>query len=262
MAKNYRLEATMNKHWLAILIFFSSIYAYSQRESTALIATDGINLYVAERGEIIKFDNNGSELVRYSSQFVDEYTNLDCSQPLKVLAFSEFSQQYIILDQFMAEAGTRRLIDLGIRYASVLCSAKDGNIWVVDQTSMILYKIDPLRDIQLIQVPLENLISSGENSIRQMVEHQGRIYLLDENKGVLMFDLYGNYLGLPVEYPVKSFQVIDDTIYYSTGKEIRKMILGKKESTLVLGDSKKEFAIIKDKLIGIEGGDLYFKNIN
>ena len=203
----------LNIRFLIVCLILAPALSYAQG-SSIIVETDGSNVYVSERGEIIKFDKAGNELVRYSSQMIDEFSILDCTQPLKVLAFSEFSQQYILLDQFLVESGNKRLIDLGVRYATVMCTAKDGGIWVIDQSSMLLKKIDPQRDILSIQVPLETIFRE-RSSFLSMVEYQNKLYVLEKNKGLHMFDLFGNHLGIVVEGNVTDFQVIKDGIIYT-----------------------------------------------
>ncbi len=173
---------------------------------------------VTPTNEVVKYSPGGQEVFRYNNNTRGELAYIDATDPFNLLLFYPELQAVAILDRTMNETALLLLFSADISNATAIGLANDNNIWVYDQAFFQLLKIAANGSV---------LASSGNLSAQRlpppMVQHivarQNFVYLHDPEKGVFVFDNFGQYHQLIPSEGYAFFQILDgQLILYKTGK--------------------------------------------
>lgn len=171
------------------------------------------NFYVVDnRNTLFKIDSLGNELFRYHRQS-GAVTNVDATNPFKLLLYYPSSQTIVITDNTLSLASTIELQPLGLTQVTSVCRSSDDNIWLFDASDFRLRKVDNSG----------NVVREGSDLLQQtgfapdvsfMLEHEQKVYLCDSVRGILVADLYGNYeKTIPIK-GLKRFQFVNNQLAY------------------------------------------------
>jgi len=141
------------------------------------------NIYLGfNSGKTEKYDKNLNYLEGYSLPNQSKISFIDPQNNLRLFIFQEDNQSFTILDRFSSVPVTYFIQDLGISYALAACPAPDQNIWIIANNPQILFKIDPLRNLKI----LESQIVLGD-SVSSMRAFQN-ILIVSSEKGTFVID--------------------------------------------------------------------------
>lgn len=168
--------------------------------------------------ELIKVAPDNDRILKYSLLRYGRPTNVDASNPLKVLLFYKDFSTIVLLDNNLAEKSVLKLQEKSFFQVSSACTSLDNKVWIYDALNYKLTKLDERLNIVLQSEDFgllfnENLIPTF---MREANEH---LYVSVPSHGILVFDLFGAYIKtLPLKH-VESFQVIkDQLVYFEDGK--------------------------------------------
>jgi hypothetical protein len=109
------------------------------------------------------------------------------------LVFYDDRQELLLLDRFMVPLSQLRLseyVDGTVRVATL---APDNQIWLLDESNLVLREFDP-NTLRLTQnTPLDLIIGRTRPDFRFIRQYQNNIYLVDRTTGIYVFDNLGNY---------------------------------------------------------------------
>ena len=161
-----------------------------------------------------KYDTSGVRLFRQSVKTYGKIDCIDVSNPMKPLVFFREQQVIAFLDNTLTPyQQTTKLSDLGISYGTLVCySTQSDRFWVFDQdnSKLVLLLQDGRKHLES-----ENLagLLAIENPV-QLIERNSLLYLVDEFKGVFIFDMFGTFVEF-VDLPsIQWIQVDEHNIYY------------------------------------------------
>lgn len=181
-----------------------------------LFAVDNLNnLYVVnEQGDLLKYNNDFELVNRYSENRFGELTSLDPTNPLNLLLFYRNFNTLQILDQQLGSIGLLQLTPEGFTDISAAATSQGNEIWVYDNSAKQLKKISTSASVVATS---EDLFQAGlvEDDPFSFIRCRNNwIYCLLPGKGVMIFDIFGNYYTT-MTIPVKDhFQVMDRVLYY------------------------------------------------
>ncbi|MCB0685188.1 MAG: hypothetical protein KDC53_01650 [Saprospiraceae bacterium] len=198
------------------------------------------NLYFAKySNEIIKQDPDGKQIGYFSNNQLGKIGIIDATSPLKVMVFYPDFNTGVVLDRRLLETGRFNLIDMGFGEIDLVAFSRDGTIWIFDDHEQRLYKID--QQGQIIRTGDDLRLTFNERlQPTRMIEAGEFLYLGIPGKGVLVFDLFGQYKSQVLFDDLLDFQVIQDGI----------LIFEKADSlneVNILTHTEKRF-LIKDEL--------------
>ena len=152
------------------------------------------NLYYTTRmGGVYQMDSLGNERFHFSPRSPAEVSQLEAWQGLKIVLFYREFQQFIYLDRFLTDAPPLRLSDYTNGFVRLLTPSADDRLWLFDELEMQLRKVDPQSGQIVKESPLNLLLAQETYNLVFMREYANQLYLLADNKGVLVFDNLGNY---------------------------------------------------------------------
>lgn len=171
------------------------------------------NVYVlTPAGLLIKLNNKGDSLNvfndvrRYGTVYAIDVTN-----PMKVLLYYKDFSTVVMLDRYLSRINMIDLRKSGIFQAKAMGLSYDNNVWIFDEQSAKLKKIDETGRVLSETTDLRQVLDVIP-SPHTLIDRDGFVYVYDDTKGLYVFDYYGalkNTLLLP---GITDLRVIGKTI--------------------------------------------------
>ncbi len=153
------------------------------------------NLYVSNGDQLQKFDSAGVQTFSQSNKHWGSVSSIDPSNPMKILVFSEDQQLISYVDNTLSKQQELiELVDHHLSYVTLVAtSGQPDKFWVYDQDNSKIVLI--ARNV-LQQQRIENIRGLlGCEDVKQIIEKDNNLYLIDEQQGILKFDLYGTFIS-------------------------------------------------------------------
>jgi hypothetical protein len=167
------------------------------------------NLYFANvNNEIYKQDPTGKQVGYYSNNQLGNVGRIDATSPLKVLVFYPAFNTGVVLDRRLLETSRFNLIEMGFGEIELVAFSRDGTIWIFDDHEQRIYKVDQKGNILLKGGDLRLVFDERLQPI-QMTEAGEYLYLAVPGRGLLIFDLFGQYKSQILRPEIGEFQVIE-----------------------------------------------------
>lgn len=214
--------------FITFTLFLSTYCSFAQRVRLQLyksipvnaksFTTDATGNVYLIRGsnELIKYNASGDSVGIFNEVRRGRITQVDATNPLRVILFLAESGQVMLLDNLLSLKNQFRLTDMGIFNAPCLANSADGDIWVYDPTAASLLKVDDQGRI-LKSASLRQFFDFTPNPI-SMFEQDRNLFMVDTLEGILRFDQFGFY---KTRYPLRVSQVqyfLDQLLYPQNGK--------------------------------------------
>ncbi len=179
------------------------------------------NLFlVTPKNEVMKFNAQGKFLWNYTNNNYGEITQLDVTDPLRVIIFYAAFQQIIVLNNNLSEISKYSFNQNPEVQITLAASANNNGFWVYDQINRELKKlsnsfIDDLRSGNIYQ---RNGFDMQANF---MISDEQHVYINDELEGIRIFDNYGNFIKTAVVNAKYGFEVNDSEIYFFEDNKLK-----------------------------------------
>ncbi len=178
--------------------------------SESVILPTGKYTYESSNGVLKKYDQNGKLLFSQSIKSLGQTKQLEAINAMKLVHFSEEQQSVCFFDNTLTQS--QDCIDLGERgflnVTRIATSAQPDKIWVLDQVNSRLVLMPFQGETQRQEI--SNLRGILEiDSIQQIIEANNQLFVLDRNKGIHAFDMYGTLLGVHHYNSIRDFAVTE-----------------------------------------------------
>lgn len=167
---------------------------------------------VINNTQIKKINRNGDSIAVFGD--VKRYGNIhsiDASNPFKVLVFYKSTGTIVILDRLL---GVKQVVDLrkqNILQATAIRQSYDNNIWVFDELTSKIKKIDDNGRLLSESADLRNVFAVTP-SFESIFDNNRSLYLYDPKLGWFAFDYYGAFKKKYAFTNWKDVQVISDQL--------------------------------------------------
>ncbi len=211
--------------WLAILLITS--HSLLQGQATAfqplfqiaqpakMLVGDKLQQFylVTPTNEVIKYSADGQLLYRYNNNTLGELTLLDATDPFQLLLYYPDFQVVLLLDRTLNLLGQYRLGQYGLLQPEPLGMSNDNLLWVYDQATFRLQKLDRQGKAIAQSDDLNLLLGYPLQPVHLLARHNA-VYLNNPATGILVFDNFGQYVRtLPIR-GVTRIQILDDTFIW------------------------------------------------
>lgn len=171
-------------------------------------------IYVLDQNqELIKFNNQGRPVFRYSNSTLGHLAQMDVTNPFSILLFYPDFATVIILDRTLSEIGEFNLLDLDIIDVTAVGASNDNNVWLYDPVNWRLKKIDHQGRMLQQSDDLSQVLDRGL-LVRFILERGNQVFLNDPEQGIFIFDLYGKFLNrLPIK-GLDAFQIMGEQLIF------------------------------------------------
>ncbi|MBK7762725.1 MAG: hypothetical protein IPI46_05045 [Bacteroidetes bacterium] len=213
-----------------------------------LISTDPLgNVYIVkENNSVYRINSKGDSTGIFNEIKKGKITQIDASNPLRVLLYYADYNQIVVLNNMMTQKNVIKLNSIGLNNIACIANSADGSIWLYDAVNGNLLKIDEQLNI-LLNV---NLRSIQENPLAPtaMFESERSLYITDTLDGIRKFDLFGFY-NTSYHFKSRDVQLIQNYFVYRVDSNLVSYNMNTlNERILQLPDSKtiKQVRIERD----------------
>ena len=180
-----------------------------------LLSTDKVQqCYVRTTdNDIVKYNTEGKEIFRFNNNNLGPLGMIDATNPFNILLYYPEYLTIVTLDRTLNQTSEFNLYNLDIVEVTAIGMSNDNNIWLYDDLSFKVKKINR-RGVVLEEgdnLSLELGISIQPNF---MLEKDNRLYINDPAIGILVFDIYGNYIKTIDLKELTDFQVLNGQLVY------------------------------------------------
>jgi hypothetical protein len=207
---------------LASCLIFAALFlsAYGQLSGECNIKAQNFtidnlqNLYIiTPENEVVKYDQEGRELFRYPNKTLGQAAFLDATNPFHLLLFLPEYQNVLTLDRTLNLTGQFNLFQFGFFRVNAVGMASDGHLWVYDEAAFRLKKVAADGTVKAESNDLSISLGKAVHP-NFLTERQQQVFLNDPDVGILVFDIFGQYLKT-IEIPgLQEFQVLEDRLIY------------------------------------------------
>lgn len=187
-----------------------SLYSGSVKQ----FAADNLgNVYVlTPAGLLIKLNSRGDSLNVFNDvrRYGPVYA-MDVTNPMKVLLYYKDFSTVLMLDRYLNRINMIDLRKSGIFQAKAVGLSYDNNVWIFDEQSAKLKKIDETGRVLSETTDLRQVLDVVP-SPHALVDRDGFVYVYDSTKGIYVFDYYGALKNALPLTGVTDLQVIGKTI--------------------------------------------------
>lgn len=216
------------------------------------IETDRVgNIYVVSNtNQLYKYDANGKLLSTLNYAYQGNITHIDASNPMELYLFYREMNAVVFLDNNLAYRGKLNLSDAGITQASAIARSYNNTIWVFDQGDLQLKNLS--KEGNLIQASGNVLQFAQSKNLNPslIIDNGSRVFVNDSTEGILVFDVFANYIKtIPIKLK-EEFKVLNDELFYRSGNNLISYRFSTlQRDTLQLPDSNfAAFSVEKERL--------------
>ncbi len=204
-------------------------------ENTTAVYADNLSDYylVTSNNQVIKKRFNGDSVATFNyNKKAGALTKIDVTNPFKILAFYKTFSTVVILDNHLSQKGVVNLSGLQILNPAAIALSYDNNIWVFDEMSGTIKKIDERGNLLSETTDLRTALGTAFKP-NALFDRDGKLYLYDASIGFLVFDYYGalvnqipllNWKNVAVENG-NIYGLTDNTVnIYSTKTHIQNLL--------------------------------------
>ncbi|OFY91921.1 MAG: hypothetical protein A3K10_16495 [Bacteroidetes bacterium RIFCSPLOWO2_12_FULL_31_6] len=208
------------KYILILLITLLFLPTYAQVKSVPFngntLTTDQLGYYYEiSNNKINKYSTDGKLEYSYSNNMLGIITNVDVSNPQKIVVyFKEFTKILILDNTLSPSSEVIDLTTLELNETTLVGRSYNDGTWYYDPIRFELIRKNQELITTNTSGNLANLLDENMQP-NFLIEYNNRIYLNDKKLGILVFDIYGAYLKTIPLYDLASFQVKDKFIIYS-----------------------------------------------
>lgn len=184
-------------------------------QSTRFIEIDHMNQLYCVSGDysIYKYNEEGELLYTFSENRLGQISQLDVSNPLRVLVyFSDFTT-LIYLDRTLSEISRQDLSTIDFAQTQTIAQASDNNIWFFDNERYTLKKINEQNNVIFESNDLNLLLETDIYPVK-LKEFDLQLYLNAPENGILVFDLFGNFIKTIGIQSLEYFQLLENQLFY------------------------------------------------
>lgn len=184
------------------------------------------NIYISTlNGQIHKYDKNGTFLLSNSPTKPQAIDQIEGSNTIRIFCFYKDLQEFNYFDRFLTFENPIKLDPQLIGYAKTATTSSDNSIWIFDEADYSLKKYDPIQQKILQNTNCGFIFEKGEHSITYMREYQNKLYLLEKDSCIYIFDNLGNF-NKQIKMPnVKQISFFNDELLLLLDKKVRSINL-------------------------------------
>lgn len=241
----YRLVNLLNKTLIyLVLIFFScntskslntdkTDESFDIKVSARITEVDNLGrIYlVDEKNKLINYSPDLMEMYRYANNRSGLISDIDVTNPLKIIVFYDDFNQVKIFDNTLTPINE---VNLALNFVdiSACATSNDGHLWIYDPTQFKLIKVNENGQI-LVESSNVNDFGMKDLKVTSIKEKSNTVVLMDKSKGFYFFDNLGQYIFHYSSTDIVHFQFDGLHLIYYTSDGLYVYNLATKENQKV-----------------------------
>lgn len=210
-----------------ISVLFCATALFAQKSEIKSLSTnaeifDIDNLgycYFVEGNKIIRTDAEFKNLSEYSDKSYGNITELDVSNPFRLLLFYKDFNAIVFLDNKLSPLRDPIMLDdLGFFSIDAVCSSSSGSFRVYDNQTGSVVTVG--NDLKILQTGTNLYSITGDQKATKIRETANYVFVQLENGYILRLDKFGNYANSFFGGEGISFDCINDDVYIISNSEL------------------------------------------
>jgi len=191
------------------------------------------NIYLlTSENELVKYSPDGKEQYRYPNNTLGKIGTIDATNPFQIMLFFPDYQNVLLLDRTLGLTGQFNIFRLGLFEVTAVAMASDNQLWVYDDVSFRLKKVSEDGEVSVESTDLSLALGRSIHP-RFMMEKNQTVFMSDPKVGVLVFDVFGQYVKTIDLKGITDFQLFGKQLYFLKKKELKAFHLESFLETLV-----------------------------
>lgn len=157
---------------------------------------------------------------------------LEAWQGLRIFTFHKEIQKYRLINRNLSLSEDYAFPPDLIGFAEVATPTFDNNIWVIDQADFSLKKYVIHSQRIASKTALDLILDMEDYEILHCREYQNRLFVSTQNKGILIFDNFGNYIKTFQYKGIGYFNFWNDFLYFILNNQLVKINLYNDQNSL------------------------------
>ena len=214
---------------------------------------------VSPTNQLVKYSAAGLPQFEYNNNTLGNLTRVDVTNPFSILLFYGDFRTLIMLDRNLTETSTFDLYSLDVNEIRAVAQSSDNNLWLYDDVRFKLKKINR-RGETLLESDDLSLLLGRSFAPNFIVEKDNRVYVNDPAVGILVFDIFGQYIKTLERKGLERFQIYNQQLLFQQAGQLYAFQLQSLlESTLQLPKKmlgQEQVLLQQGKLFWLEKGQL------
>ena len=178
---------------------------------TAAVDRFGHLYYATRQNRVIKLNEHGDSLGYYENNSLGNIGLIDATNPLKVLIYYPDFYSGVVLDRLLNETQQFNMLELGYGEIRLIGTSIDGAMWIFDDHQQRLIKAT--ENGQILQRGEDLRLRFNERLLpSKILQAEGEVYLAIPNRGLLIFDQFGQYQSQILQPTLIDFQIFGDQV--------------------------------------------------
>lgn len=162
-------------------------------------------------------DAQGKKTATYSDNTRGIISSMDVSNPMKIVVFFNETQQVIFLDnQLSLHGDPLDLFQLISRDIQLVAQSGSKNLWLYDRFENQIIQVDYFLNVTNKTGVLNGFLPNSFVPLK-IIEKEEKLFVLSQNDGIAVFDIFGSFLYLLPLTNLSDFQIENNTIIYQEG---------------------------------------------
>jgi hypothetical protein len=212
---------------------------------------------VTKQGHIRRFDTNGNPVSEYKNQATP--TLFDPRDGARLFGYFRQDQHYSYLSPSLEVTKSLPVEPSFAVEPWLLCISGDYNIWILDAGDMSLKRINGMSGTLEVDQKMDDTLIRKAADITFMREYQGFLFLLHQEKGILIFNKMGRWIKTIERLQLKYFNFLGEELYYPEGNHVKFLNLFTGETRTIPGSQTAQFILLTDeRMYTLENANLNF----
>lgn len=238
--------------------FPDPVQTFKIRNADGLTVDQFGYIYITQFDQLKKYDPKGKEVFAYSNPLVGSIHSVSALDPMNLLLFYKDQAQITTLDNRLSEQTALKFTEYGLSDVQLISQSDEENIWVYDQATDKLYRLNKNRSSVTNKSLNITQITKEENTPVQLESTYNNVYLNVPEKGILVFDATGSLIRtLPIKQ-VDHFALSGNELIACISRDIFSIDQKTGKQTLIHKNDKDiiSLAVSKDLLYILSGKTL------
>ncbi|MEN8248345.1 MAG: hypothetical protein ABFS32_05400 [Bacteroidota bacterium] len=222
--------------------------------SASVDRIDNLFLTFAD-GSITKYNSKLDSVISFSPTKTGQITLMEAWHGFQIFAFYEEFQEFQLLNRFLTQETRYYLPDIIPDYVNLCTISSDQNLWVFNETGFKLIKVNLFTKEVFVEYPLEFLIDENDLQFIFMREYQNKLFLMNKDYTIYIFDNLGNYLNKLETPGITDLCFEDNFLYYLSHEFLYKVHLYNGTSVVkkLPAGNYHQIEIIRSSILIFEG---------
>jgi hypothetical protein len=222
------------------------------------------NFTVVSGTKVMRFDTNSIEKFYFQNLSLGNAASINSDDVLNSMLFYPDVQSIVFLDNSLSMKNSPvKISDLGFDNVSVACLSYNTGFWLYNSSTFSLHRFDRFLKETNVSSNINQLLSVSPNPT-SLKEKHGILVLNDSEKGLIVFDHFGNFIKQLNISEIKDFQITPNSIEFLRHDSLFRfdMKFNQIDSLGFLGTNAVKYSKFNQILFFLDNeGNLYKRNI-